>query len=362
MKIALITVHHANSYGGMLQAFATKEVLSQFGEVTFINYTSDHLANTMRIVNLSLSVRSFLRTAKNLARLFPRYRLLKKFRMFQEENFPQTALLRNGLDLKAQEKEFDVFVCGSDQIWNPKITEGFDEAYFLGFIENKKKVSFASSAGSYVYTAPEAVLVKQYLKSFSSIGVREEDLNDRMSLLLGRDDITTVLDPTLLLSPQDWIEYFNIELDDRIQPYLLVYALKISKNGYRAIELIAKQLGLRVLAIDQEPFLRYKVDKHLNDVGPEEYLSLIANASFVVTDSFHGTAFSLNFNIPFITISPSTGVNRVQTLLAAVGLEDRILINEKMPNLTFSFDDANKKLVYLREKSLAFLESTMVDG
>ncbi len=360
MKIALLTIHYANSYGGMLQAYAAKDVLSRFGDVKILNYRTKHLEESMKVVAFPSSLRECMRAAKNIARFFPRSRLIDRFKAFQNTYLAQTDHLTSWSDLQSQSSEFDVFVSGSDQIWNPSIIESFDPAYFLNFVSGKKKVAFASSAGSYRFREAEAEKLKTYLADFSSIGVREEDLAIYLTELLQRDDIKTVLDPTLVLNASEWRMAFGIGVEPSSEPYLLVYALKLNKEGRILIDFISKRLGLRIVAIDQEPFLRYSAHEHRSDIGPQQYLELFSGASFVVTDSFHGTAFSINFNIPFITIPPHSGVNRVKTLLSAVGLEDRLVAyGAEFPTVDVNFQQANDRLSALRAESLSFLKESL---
>jgi hypothetical protein len=288
----------------MLQAYATQKILSRYGEVKIIDYKTEHLKKTMQVVKFGHSFRDFLRTAKDIFRLFPRYRLIKSFKEFQNKYFIQTDEINNFNQLKALENDFDIFVSGSDQIWNPKILEGFDSAYFLNFIKNKKKISYASSAGSYVYNNLEKAQLKSYLEGFNHISVREDDLKVQCATILERDDIQTVLDPTLLLSKKEWLDAFKIKSNNATTNYILIYTLTKDTFTKEIINKITEILNMEVIAIDQDPFLGYKVNERKNNIGPIEYLELFANASFVITNSFHGTAFSINFNIPFISIRP----------------------------------------------------------
>jgi hypothetical protein len=353
MRIALLTIHHGNSYGGMLQALASKLILSRYGEVTFLNYASDYLSKTMRPVAFDASIGGVLRAAKNIARLGPRRRLLHRFREFQDE------WLRDSEALARQEELFEIFVAGSDQIWNPATVRSFDLAYFLDFVKTKPKIAFASSAGSYRYSAHQAKQVRRCLSSFSALGVREQDLNRYLTELLQRKDIRTVLDPTLMLTADEWRDALSLRPDSSTERYLLVYALKLDRDGRKLVEKVSGQLGLPVVAIDQEPILRYQADRHVNDAGPKECLDLLSNAAFVVTDSFHATAFSVNFQIPFLCITPRTGANRLITLLSAVGLENLMGSDEIDRSLGADFNRARLLLSSLRHQSLDFLSQSI---
>lgn len=359
MKIALLTIHHGNSYGGMLQAFAAKIILARYGDVTFLNYATPYLKRTMRLVGFEPTRSGSLAAAKNLARLRSRRRLLRHFREFQDTHFPRTEWLYNGEDVAKQEHRFDLFVTGSDQIWNPETIRSFDLTYFLDTVRSKPKIAFASSAGSYRYSRLEEGQVRRCLSTFTALGVREDDLNCYLTELLHRDDIRTVLDPTLLLTANEWRAALLRDAAPPVEPYLLVYALKLDRAGRRLVERVSEQLSLRVVAIDQEPILGYRADRHVNDAGPKECLELLSGAAFVVTDSFHATAFSVNFGIPFLCINPRTGANRLATLLAAVGLEQLLGADDIDTALKSDVSQARRLLSERREESLDFVSHSI---
>ena len=359
MRIALLTIHNTNSYGAMLQAFATKLILSRFGEVTFLNYSTPYVERSMHPVAFEASIPGVLRAAKNIARIGPRRRLLRRFREFQDEHFPRTECLRDSEALARQEVHFDLFVAGSDQIWNPATIRSFDMTYCLDFVKSKPKIAFASSAGSHRYSAHQEEQIRRCLSGFSALGVRENDLNCYLTKLLQRDDIRTVLDPTLLLTVKEWREALAPHSAPPTEPYLLVYALKLSRDDRHLIEKVSDRLGLPVVAIDQEPVLGYRADRHVNDAGPTECLDIISKAAFVITDSFHGTAFSVNFGIPFMCISPRAGANRLTTLLSAVGLENLMGCGEVDEALNTDFAHAHLQLTELREKSIDFISQSI---
>ncbi len=320
-SIGLVTIHHANSYGGVLQAYATKEVLSRYGNAVVIDYKSRHIANTLKLVRYDDGPRSLLRAAKDLARLAPRKRLIAKFNEF----------CRTYLDVGSEEAKeqvsrgLDIAVSGSDQIWNPTVTAGLDSTYFLAKVRAKRKISFSSSMGSYRYTSKEAEQVREFLSDFDSLAVREGDAAEYLSGLLGRDVYQTD-DPTLLLRRDAW-EKAASPPDLRRGSYILVYSLKESPLLVKAVQAASDHLKLPVIAINQNPVAGYPCDVHIKDAGPGDYLRLFLDASFVVTNSFHGTAFSCNFSKPFLTVKPEHSENRVLGLLQRLGLRERMATN-----------------------------------
>lgn len=366
MKIALITIHHANSYGGMLQALASQTVLSRYGEVTIIDYKSTLLAKTMILIRFGTEPRDLLRMGKDLFRLIPRYKILKKFTAFNRKYFHLTKECKNHHDLEALADKYDVFVCGSDQIWNPKVIGELDSAYFLNFAHAKKKIAYASSAGSYQFSDMEQHQIKEYLLTFSHLALREKNTSEYISKLLEGKSVTTVIDPTLMLTKAQWHELVQWEEDKNPEPYIFVYTLQKDTFVKSMINQIAEILDLKVIAIDQSPFLGYRCDVHYKDADPSLYLKLIAEASFVITNSFHGTAFSVNFGIPFVSLKPESGTNRIQNFLASVGLEDRLLLNMETLKTTLNkridFIDVETNLEILREEASQFIKTAFSNG
>ncbi|CAG8864744.1 polysaccharide pyruvyl transferase family protein [Pseudomonas fluorescens] len=363
MKIALITIHYANSYGGTLQALASQKVLSAFGSVEIIDYKSDELRNTLKLIRVDGSIRSILRAGKDLFRIVPRRRLIKKFKLFIQGNYNLTEECKGFKDLQDVSKLYDYVVCGSDQIWNPKITGKLDLNYMLEFATEAKKVSFSSSSGSYTYTESEALEVKKNLSTFHSISVREEDTAEKLQCLLDGKAIHHTLDPTLMLNKQEWLQAIGgyKSQSKQIDKYILVYTLKKDSLTRDAVKKIRSILGLEVIAIDQDPYLGYRADHHIMDASPSDYISLFSKASFVVTNSFHGTAFAVNFEIPFITTQPESGSNRIKGLLDNLSLSRHFIeslddIDSVMKGVV-DFAQSKSKLETMRVSSWNYLQN-----
>jgi hypothetical protein len=366
MKIALITIHHANSYGGMLQALASQTILSKYGEVSIIDYKSKHLAKTMMLIRFGTASRDILRIGKDLFRLIPRYKILNKFTAFRQKYFHLTQECNNHNDLEFLTQTYDVFVCGSDQIWNPNVIGELDGTYFLNFVHDKKKIAYASSAGSYEFSNAEQNEIKKYLSTFSGLALREKNTSEYISKLLDNRPVTTVIDPTLMLNKTQWHELVQWEETDIPEPYIFVYTLQKDVFVKNMINQIAKHLNLKVVAIDQSPFPGYHCDTHYKDADPTLYLKLISQASFVITNSFHGTAFSVNFGIPFISLKPESGTNRIQSFLSSVGLGNRLLLNNENLNTLIhekiNFEEVEIQLNSLRDSANTFLEKSLANG
>ncbi len=366
MKIALITIHNANNYGAILQTFALQKVLSRYGDVEIIDYDNKHISIDFDLIRIKPSFHGLLGMGKDIFRLLPRYRVLKNFKQFIAKNMNLTK------KMSAQELQlshvgnFDVYVAGSDQIWNPAcISENcfIDPIYFLNFVpKGAKKISYASSMGSYQWSMEEKCHIKELLKDFDTISVREKDGQILLQEILERP-VHHVVDPTLLLSKNEWLEVLggNSERKEK-EKYILLYSVPKTELIRSAIKYFSKKLGLKVIAIDQGLSTIGKVDKQIRDAGPIEYLNLFANAEFIITDSFHGTCFSVNFQKPFVAIAPGKHSNRIESLLSLIGLEDRIVRGEEEfanLNIEIDFEEPSKNLLKIRGESLSILSNTL---
>ncbi|BAP55941.1 polysaccharide pyruvyl transferase [Thioploca ingrica] len=370
MKIALITIHWCNNYGAVLQTFATQKILSQYGEVEIINYFNPRFQYEFDLIRFNLSIQGIKMMIHDILRLKDRNKGIKKFKNFIESNIKLSKLLTQHDIQTGATNDFDVYVCGSDQIWNPSIISKdgeLDPIYFLSFAKKPaKKISYASSMGQhYRLTDFEKAKVKDLLKDFTTISVRESDAQEMLSQLLERK-VFHVLDPTLLLSKEEWFEALQLDKNYRSQKedYILVYRRSKTPLLKKAVEFVVNQVGKKVVIIDQAFKLHTKAYFHIRDAGPIEFIELFANARWVITDSFHGTCFSINFKKPFVAVCPAWyGGNRVESLLNLFGLKDRFINDEKdiyKLNVDLNYDSLEKQLQEERAKSIKVLSSSIV--
>ncbi|BAP55938.1 polysaccharide pyruvyl transferase [Thioploca ingrica] len=369
MKIALITNYHTTNYGAVLQAFATKKVLSQYGEVKTINYFNPHLGRKLDLIRFELSIQGIKMMVHDILRFKDRNKVVKKIKKFIESNLNLSKLVTQHDIQNGAINYFDVYVCGSDQIWNPEVISKngeLDPTYFLSFVKKPaKKISYASSMGSYRFRDFEKKQIKNFLKDFTTISVRESDSQEMLSQLLERE-VFHVLDPTLLLSKEEWLEALKIDKNYRSQKkdYILVYVVQKTPLLKKVVEFAVNQFGKKVVIIDQafKPFT--KADFHIRDAGTIEFIELFSNASLVITDSFHGTCFSINFKKPFVAVCPAWhGGNRIESLLNLFNLKDRFINDEKdidKLSVDFDYEFLGNKLQEERAKSIKVLSSSIV--
>lgn len=367
MKIALITMHWANNYGASLQTFATIKVLERYGDVTLLDYRNAHAAKGMQVIRWGIKPRDVLRMAKDLFRLVPRARVIGKFEAFTR-TLPLSERLTTNQTFQALENRFDAFVCGSDQIWNPAIvseTNTLDTHFLLDFVTDKPRLSYASSMGTYVYNSQQAEEVRCCLSRFSGLSVREQDTADYLTTLLQRQ-VETVVDPTLLLTHEQWLQSLEhspegfVPANRNHNAFILVYALKKDAQLKAVIEHYRHALGFEVICIDQDPFLNYVPDLHLRDASPSDFVELFNQAAFVITNSFHGVCFSVNFNKSFVVTEPPTGRNRILNLLEQVELQARFIAGPDLPEIdTIDWDKVNGLLDASRQRSIAYLNNQL---
>jgi hypothetical protein len=321
----------------------------------------------MELIRFGSGGRDLLRVAKDVLRVLPRLRLLRKFRSFQDR-FMKLSDPWTQDDLSAgKARNYSVLVSGSDQLWNPAVTGAenrFDDAYLLGFAEPSQFcMSYATSVGGYqIPEQPDGELVT-HLKRYKAIAVREADTASKISALLNTP-VEHVLDPTLLLNKKEWTSILGLSDEKGVskEPYVLVYAVAKDVFFSKAVEALTKRIGLKVISIDQDLMLGHKSSVHLMDSGPLDFIQLFANASFVVTNSFHGTAFSVNFNVPFAAVRPRSGANRILSFLNSTALNERFvqdLVEVDGMGISVDFNDSNIRLESLRARSLAYVEKTL---
>ena len=357
MKIGILTFHCAHNYGAVLQCYALQETLKDMGhDVEVIDYRPEYLLAPYRIFDYHrLFPAKTMQLIKNLGREFLIFnRRRKRYKAFND--FISTRLNLSG-QIQGNDipSKYDIYIMGSDQIWNPKITKGFDPVYFGEFLFDKgekKYISYAASMEVNSLNEDEKSFYKKSLANFDSISVRESQLAALLQPLTDKK-IEFVLDPTLLADINIWnkiAESPNINVK-----YVLVYQVRINDNALRIANEIAKKNGAIVINILTycTPYLnRHK----LQCESPERFLGLIKNAFCVVTTSFHGTAFSIIFNRPFYSISIGSYDTRVMSLLRNVGLEKRLVPKDSSPNFSeIDYSDVNINVFKLRNKSKDFL-------
>lgn len=361
MKVGIITIHNVSNYGAVLQAYALKELVKTKYEVNIIDYDNRHVSKSLDYIRFGTSLHSCLGTAKDVFRIIPRMKVIPKFKKFISEQLEIVPYTDEYIS------QFNTLISGSDQIWNPACISQerkFIPEYFLSFSNpNQKRVAYASSCGSYEYSSAEETVLSEYLCAYDALSTREIKSSEYLSTITN-NDVKHVLDPTLLLQKSEWLERLGDNYF-RKGDYILLYVIKKTPLLKQVINKLKMDLKFKVILCEQGLHFDNIVDEHIRHAGPRDFISLFNNAKFVVTDSFHGTTFSLIFNKPFFAVSPGANVNRISSLLGVVGLESRIIHDDSALKAIHSadyhldFTDANERLDKERQKSKDYLFTSL---
>lgn len=355
MKVGFITFHNGSNYGAALQAFALQEAEKILGnEVYLINYDNRFISKGLDCVRFGFSVLGLYSFLTDIINYSTNGRKIKRFKDFFDRYYTLSAL-KTASQLKSTEESSDLGISGSDQIWNPNLNNKVDDIYFLNFGNFKNKISYGSSLGNYSFdNSKYNSQIKEYLSCYDRLSTREKSA--KLGEIIGKP-VTNVCDPTLLLDKNNWEKKLEIR---RLNPdYLLVYSLTDSDHVLDIAKQIADKRGLKVVCIGRSVH-QHKGVNYILDAGSKEFVELFFNAGYVVTNSFHGTAFSINFNKQFLSIKHPKSPERAEHILFVTGLQSRLITQDSDifkedidPTL---FDIANKSLDELRAKSYRFLE------
>jgi hypothetical protein len=359
MKFAIFTIHTAFNYGAMLQAYALQFAISKLGyDVKIVDYYPKEVedSNFMRIIDTN--PKTLLRYI--YAKLNPNVQ--KKIRRFDEfrNHMQLTKRYISKNELYQNPPEFDVYIVGSDQIWN--LEQGFISLNFLDFVNDKLKLSYASSFGTATIKKEYFNELTKQLKNFISISVRESDGVDIIKQATGLDS-KQVLDPTFLLKSDEWDLISKLPTIEG--EYIFCYGFDGSTTSRIMVESIQKRLGLPIVAVTTGMSIPFKVDYFIQEAGPLEFLGLIKNAKFVCTSSYHGMALAINYRRSFIATIHPTRNSRMESMLNVFGLENRQIENPK-DILNFTDKDLFIDYSYIETKineaiydSISWLESAL---
>lgn len=381
MKIAIINFHYTYNYGAVLQCTALKQTLENLGhEVEIINYRPFYqmqyykrypnpfraaivamkkMKKDSAATRLIFSAKWFIRTILNYRNANDRKELKNLFEPYLKRNFKQTQLYNTyGELVKDPPKGFDAYICGSDQLWNPDVTWGIDPAYYLNFGEDVRRIAYAVS--------PCGLDCKKYSYEISkagnrldSISLREEEKRKELLEIFKGKDILVCPDPTLLLRSEDYSRY---EEPIPEKEYIAFYGFDDRNNNEtlmnKAIQL-SKLTNLPIIdfSLDEFHWKYDKVEKVM--VTPGEFLSYIKNGKYVVTNSFHGTVFSIVYNKEFYTLPKSGTSSRMVELLNRLGIERRILDNDKKDDAELDYTVVNHNLKEYALLGIDYLKSAL---
>ena len=357
-KVGIITFHAADNYGAVLQAYALQTRLCVQGHnAEIIDFKPDGVikANKPLFVQDKNTIKRLIKQALILPNYTKLNRRNRKFEEFRNKYFKLSTRFKTAAEIKNATLDYDVCITGSDQVFNPLIHNS--DTYYLDFCKRARKVAYAPSFGIKDFSLV-GEKTKTLINKFAHLSCRESDGAEFLSRTTGKE-VPTVSDPVFLLSPREWSK---ITTRPRDGEYIFVYDLN---GGSKLIEIankIKKETGLPIICITASKFAnrRYNVDELHIDAGPLEFVSYINHASYVVTDSFHGTAFSVLFRRKFISyIALKHAASRIQSLLDRLGITDRIIYNTEDFDINkVKFREYEEKLERLISASKQYLIET----
>ena len=368
-RIGIITMHRVYNAGSALQAFALYQTIKSLGfDCEVIDYQYPN-----RYHQTAQERPSFLSYWWLRLKYFILYRSHKqhlRFEEFQKQAWESSTYYASREELFTNPPQYDLCITGSDQVWNPRHMKG-DSVFFCAFSPNTPHIAYGSSfSQGYI---PQKLIehYRKHLSTYKALSVREKSGIDIITNLTGQQ-AQLVCDPTLLLRQSDYRPLIATAHQYAKQPYLLAYILDYAFNPYptiqQVIDKIAHEKGLQIIYLMANSIDNYHIGKSITSAGPNEFLRLFAEASFVVTSSFHGVAFSLLFEKDFYTIIPSEERkdSRIQTLLSTVGATERAIPQgskiESFHTANMDYSCINGKLNEYREKSLNYLRNAIAQS
>ena len=355
-KIGILTFQYPENrnFGASLQTYACMKLMKKFDNfVKVINYYKDDFSTSLK------------------GRILTRIES-KNFKEYNKKFIEQTSKFNKEDNLENLNKEFDIFVVGSDQVWRSKYLNNKTSHYFFDFVNiSKKKIAYAASFGVDSWEGDEKLTeeIKPLIKRFDHISVREESGINICKNTFGIDNVVCVLDPTLMIDREDYQPILDdwqdkSHLKKKYIAHMLLDDTEQLRNGSKKI---ADYLGAEINYIKGKSFkILGKTITLYNKVS--QWLTYLKDAELVVTDSFHCAVFSIIFHKKFVVVAnPVRGIARLETLLGKVGLEDRFFTNIEdvlkngVLDREIDYQEVDKKLEIHRKYSMDFIKKSLED-
>lgn len=368
--IVTFTVFRNTNYGALLQAYALQKTLIQIQErpVYLIDYIRDENTNLMhngvlfygRHRKKTINCRSLKKACKSVLNYYGTVVRTKQFQKFVREYlavYPVEFYSDDSIYID----NLEYILLGSDQIWNPDITHGFQKQYF-GVTNSKprKVIAYAPSIGKLTFSESEKNQLNELLQNVDVLSCREQQSCEILEKLSGRN-VTCVLDPTLLLERDAWERIIDYSCD--LPPkYILVYSLRNDQNLTQAAVEKAQKAGCVVIFLGNGHGKRPKGAIYCKAFGPQQFLAAISGAEYVYTDSFHGTVFSIIFHKKFVTKANGEKGQRMEDLCNKLMLGDRVYRdNNKQPEIDseINYQEIDKKLLQYRDESVKYIRKSL---
>ena len=353
-KIGILTFHRAVNYGAQLQAYALQKTVSEMGtDCELVDYICPAITKPYKpfYITKNNPVMSF---AKSCIMWNRRRKKAISFESFQNK-IVKSKQQYDSSNIALANDKYDLFITGSDQVFSPWCVD-FDPVYFLTFADNRKKFSYAASFATKEIPQEMKKEFSNRLESFQKLSVREQE-GVRLIDELTSKESEVHLDPTILLSADKWSE---IAQCDTTEPYVLVYSVMPQISLVDFAVKLAKEKNMKVIYITDAPHMPNKTIQCEKAVSVERFVGYFKNASYVVSNSFHATAFSVIFHKSmFIEFQNKVNRNvRSESFLANLGIS-RGLVDGKAEETPINWKDVDEKLNAQRQKSLDYLKSVI---
>lgn len=359
MKIGIVTQPLSRNYGGILQNYALQQTLIKLGHTPYTFDIGKYTWNEWVISTLKNIVKMIIGRSYNFIDTpSDKYKKEQILRTFVEQHInlisPRS---KRPIEKKIKEYKLESIIVGSDQVWRPLYNPYIEDMY-LGFVNNQnvKKIAYAASFGidEWEYTEEQTLICQSLVKKFKALSVREVSGINLCKMHLNVEAIQLV-DPTILLSVEDYKKLVS-HIQKPKYKFLFAYILDQTSVKVEYIKKIAHCLGLKYI-------IKGSDEKLLASDSVENWIANFRDAEYVITDSFHGSVFSIIFNKSFIALGNNTrGMSRFNSLFTMFGLETRLLNSEeysKVPDENINWTEINSKIKLYRKKSLEFLTKNL---
>ena len=357
LKIGIVTFHCAYNYGSVLQAYALeKYLLKNYKNVEVIDYRSKNF-KLYRLVKYRsfLNPKLLIDDLKNLKRNYKRKKAFWNF--INEKIILSDKTYSYKENLKCLNDKYDIFICGSDQIWNAVCTNGLDSNFFLNFVTTGVKIAYAPSLAHENF--PQEILneIKNYLESFDAVSVRENSGKRILDGLYAKE-VQVIVDPTMLLTDKDYIALMKNAVNK--SNYIFMYMLETDNQEMMEYAYKLSQIKqCQIIYIHKNNILPFENAENVYGISPNEFLEYIYKADYVVTNSFHATVFSILFEKKFCTFKTIKSYSRMVDLLKNLNLDNRIYHDDIDIDTDIEYKQVKNTLEELREPSEEFLNKAI---
>ncbi|MCM1535263.1 MAG: polysaccharide pyruvyl transferase family protein [Clostridium sp.] len=361
--VGIITFHCSYNYGSALQAYALQTYVESLGyRVKIIDFRLSVDFENYKLFRTKFYKKHLHSLAADILFFIPHLKRKNAFERFSRNKLHLTAQRYNDCKkMRELNREIDIFICGSDQIWNLDCTHGIEEAFFLKFADNDKiKIAYAPSLTHTVFQSEneDKPTMKKLIDRLDALSVREESALPYLQSLTDRE-ITVTLDPVLLLN----VDIYRM-LRRRVshkKKYIFVYMLDNSPELIEYCRELKKKTGYELRFVSYKVNCGIREGKNMFGISPERFLGYIDSAEYVITNSFHATVFSILFHKKFCVFKTAKSFSRIEDLLNNLGLQASIYGADFDIDKELCYQEAMVKLEMLKSRSMNFLKEAL-DG